>query len=51
MPGEQNNTLINIHCASRRLYLFGLGGINPQITIDQVLTMELLASPDSSKGR
>ncbi len=30
---------------------FGLGGINPLITIDQILTMELIASPGDAKGR
>ncbi|MFH1370196.1 MAG: hypothetical protein ABII09_02765 [Planctomycetota bacterium] len=30
---------------------FGLGGIRPEITIDQTLTMEPLASPNNAKGR
>jgi hypothetical protein len=30
---------------------FGLGGVQPQITIDQTLKMELIASPNDVKGR
>jgi hypothetical protein len=30
---------------------FGLGGINPQMTIDQTLKMELLTPPVAAKGR